>query len=191
VEAQRGWYVIHTYSGYENKVKANLENKVQTQRLTDKIFAVEVPMIEEEDVDSNGKKKRVERKFFPGYVVVDMIVDEKTWYAVRNTPGVTGFVGPDSTKPFPLTEEEVNKILHRKPANAGADKQDAEKPKVRIVIDLEIGQSVNINSGAFENFPAKIVEIDHERGKVKALVEMFGGRETPVDLDFDQVEKID
>lgn len=189
MEAQRGWYVIHTYSGYENKVKANLENKIQTQRLTDKIFAVEVPMIEEDDVDSNGKKRRVSRKFFPGYVVVDMIVDEKTWYAVRNTPGVTGFVGSDSTKPYPLTEEEVDRILHRSPAKADAQ-QAAEEP-VRVVIDLEIGQAVNINSGAFESFPARVVDIDYERGKIKVLVEMFGGRETSVELDFNQVEKID
>ena len=172
------WYVIHTYSGYENKVKANLERKIHSRGLGDKIFNIVVPL--DDDVEmQNGRKKIVKRKVFPGYVLVQMVVDDQSWYVVRNTPGVTGFVGSVSTQPIPLTEEEVNNIL--RPEGEGARR--------RPTLDVEPGQQVLINSGAFESLPATVSEIDRERGKLKAVVEMFG-RETVAELDFDQVEKI-
>ena len=186
MESDRKWYVIHTYSGYENKVKTNLENKVKTMGIEDKIFNVVVP-VEKEEEKKDGVKRVVEKKIFPGYVLVEMIVDDSTWYIVRNTPGVTGFVGSGvkGTKPTPLTDAEVARILH-----TGKEKS-AEEPekKPRRFIDVEIGEAIHINSGAFENFPATVTSVDKERGKIKALVEMFG-RDTQVELDFDQVEKI-
>ena len=178
-EPQKRWYVIHTYSGYENKVKANLERKIRSMGLENKIFNVTVPL--DDDVEmQNGRKKIVKRKVFPGYVLVEMIVDDQSWYVVRNTPGVTGFVGSESTKPIPLAESEVEHIL--KPGRDSAGKR-------RISVDIQPGQQVLINSGAFESLPATITEVDRERGKLKAVVEMFG-RETVAELDFDQVEKI-
>ena len=177
-EPQKRWYVIHTYSGYENKVKANLERKIRSMGLENKIFNVTVPL--DDDVEmQNGRKKIVKRKVFPGYVLVEMIVDDQSWYVVRNTPGVTGFVGSESTKPIPLTESEVNHIL----------RPEGESIRRRPTIDIEPGQSVLINSGAFESQPATVTEVDRERGRIKAVVEIFG-RETIADLDFDQVEKI-
>ncbi len=177
-ELKKRWYVIHTYSGYENKVKANLERKILSMGLEDKIFNVVVPM--DDDVEmQNGKKKVIKRKVFPGYVLVEMIVDDQSWYVVRNTPGVTGFVGSESTKPSPLTEEEVKHILT----------PEGESVRRRPMLDIEPGQSVLINSGAFENQPATVTEVDRERGRIKAVFEIFG-RETVADLDFDQVEKI-
>ena len=174
---KKNWYVIHTYSGYENKVKANLERKIRSMGLEEKIFNVVVPL--DDDVEmQNGRKKVVKRKVFPGYVLVEMIVDDQSWYVVRNTPGVTGFVGSESTKPIPLSEDEVRSIL----------RPEGESGRRRPVIDIEPGQSVLINSGAFENQPATVTEVDRERGRLKAAVEIFG-RETIVDLDFDQVEK--
>ena len=175
--SQKHWYVIHTYSGYENKVKANLERKIRSMGLENKIFNVVVPM--DDDVEmQNGRKKVIKRKVFPGYVLVEMIVDDQSWYVVRNTPGVTGFVGSESTKPIPLTESEVKNIL----------RPEGESIRRRQTIDVEPGQSVRINSGAFEGHPATVTEVDRERGRLKAVVEIFG-RETIVDLDFDQVEK--
>ena len=176
MESEKNWYVIHTYSGYENKVKANLERKVHSMGMEDEIFRVVVPM-EDEVEQKDGKKKITKKKVFPGYVLVEMIVNDKSWYVVRNTPGVTGFVG-SGTKPIPLTDAEVKRILK----SMGIEEL---KPK----FDLEIGQSVHINSGAFENFAATVTEISPERGKIKVLVSMFG-RETPVELDFTQVDKI-
>ena len=174
---QKHWYVIHTYSGYENKVKANLERKIRSIGLESKIFNIVVPM--DDDVEmQNGRKKIIKRKVFPGYVLVEMIVDDQSWYVVRNTPGVTGFVGSESTKPIPLTESEVMNIL----------RPEGESSRRRQTIDVEPGQSVRINSGAFEGQPATVTEVDRERGRLKAVVEIFG-RETVADLDFDQVEK--
>ena len=174
---QKHWYVIHTYSGYENKVKANLERKIRSIGLESKIFNIVVPM--DDDVEmQNGRKKIIKRKVFPGYVLVEMIVDDQSWYVVRNTPGVTGFVGSESTKPIPLTESEVMNIL----------RPEGESSRRRQTIDVEPGQSVRINSGAFEGHPATVTEVDRERGRLKAVVEIFG-RETVADLDFDQVEK--
>ena len=145
---EKHWYVIHTYSGYENKVKANLERKVRSMGLDNKIFNVIVPL--EDDVEmQNGRKKIVKRKVFPGYVLVQMIVDDQSWYVVRNTPGVTGFVGSVSTQPIPLTEEEVNHIL----------RPEGESIRRRPMLDVQPGQQVLINSGAFESLPATVAEV--------------------------------
>ncbi|MDD3114703.1 MAG: transcription termination/antitermination protein NusG [Anaerovibrio sp.] len=176
-ESTRHWYVVHTYSGYENKVKANLEQKVQSMGLENEIFEVIIPLKDEIE-KKDGTEKITQRKIFPGYVLVNMIVNEKTWYDVRNTDGVTGFVG-SGTKPIPLTDDEVDNILKE---------MGVEKASVKAEIDVEIGETVKICSGPFENFAAKVVSIDVEKGKLKALVDMFG-RETNVELDFSQVEK--
>ncbi|TDT46016.1 transcription termination/antitermination protein NusG [Fonticella tunisiensis] len=166
------WYVIHTYSGYENKVKANLEKTIENRGLQNLIFDIQVPL--EEVVETKNDKTRVvQRKKFPGYVLVKMIMTDDSWYVVRNTRGVTGFVGPGS-KPVPLTEEEVESMGIIQPL---------------VDIDVEIGENVKIISGPLENFVAQIQEINQERRKIKALVNMFG-RETPVELDFNQIEKI-
>ena len=176
MESAKKWYVIHTYSGYENKVKTNLERKVQSMGMEDEIFNVVVPM--EDDVEvRDGRKKVMKKKVFPGYALVEMIVNDRSWYVVRNTPGVTGFVG-SGTKPIPLTDSEVKRIL-----------RTSGDEELRPVLDVEPGQAVHIHSGAFENFPATVTEVDQTKGKLKALVDMFG-RETVVELDFDQVEKI-
>ncbi|NLW17303.1 MAG: transcription termination/antitermination protein NusG [Firmicutes bacterium] len=171
------WYVIHTYSGYENKVKTNLEKRVQSMEMEDKLFRVLVPMEDEVEVARDGKKKLVKKKVFPGYVLVEMIVTDDSWYVVRNTPGVTGFVGA-GTKPIPLEEHEIRRILRQ---------LGGEEVKVRI--DFEVGESVRIISGPFENFTGIIEEINQERQKVKVRVSLFG-RETPVELDYTQVDRI-
>lgn len=176
MESEKKWYVIHTYSGYENKVKTNLERKVQSMGMEDEIFNIVVPM--EDDVEvKDGRKKVMKKKVFPGYALVEMIVNDRSWYVVRNTPGVTGFVG-SGTKPIPLTDSEVKRIL-----------RTSGDEELRPVLDVEPGQAIHIHSGAFENFPATVAEVDPMKGKLKALVDMFG-RETVVELDFDQVEKI-
>lgn len=176
-ESARHWYVVHTYSGYENKVLESLKQKVQSMGLENEIFDVIIP--EKEEVEKkDGVEKVIKRKIFPGYVLVNMIVNEKTWYDVRNTDGVTGFVG-SGTKPIPLTEDEYENILRE---------MGVEKTKVVHDIDVEVGETVKICSGPFENFAAKVVSVDDEKGKIKALVDMFD-RETNVELDFDQVEK--
>ncbi|MCE5284386.1 MAG: transcription termination/antitermination protein NusG [Pelosinus sp.] len=176
MESEKNWYVIHTYSGYENKVKANLERKVHSMAMENEIFRILVPMEDEVEV-KDGKKKVTKKKVFPGYVLVEMIVTDRSWYVVRNTPGVTGFVG-SGTKPIPLTAAEVKHILK----SMGIEEV---KPK----LDIEVSQPVRIISGAFENWSATVLEVHHERAKLKVLVNMFG-RETPVELDFSQVEKI-
>jgi len=172
----RNWYVIHTYSGYENKVKANLEKRVESMGMEDKIFTVLVPMEEQVKI-KDGKRKITKKKIFPGYVIVEMIVTDDSWYVVRNTPGVTGFVG-SGTKPIPLMESEVKAILKQ----MGIEEA---KPK----IDLEVNQKVKVISGPFENFVGRIESIYPEKEKVRVMVSMFG-RETPVELDFAQVEKM-
>ena len=173
---EKHWYVIHTYSGYENKVKANLEKKVHSMAMEDEIFRVVVPMEDEVEI-KDGKRKIIKRKVFPGYVLVEMIVNDRSWYVVRNTPGVTGFVG-SGTKPIPLTDAEVKNILK----SMGIE-------ELRPKVDIEVSQAVRITAGAFENWNATVLEIYPERAKLKVLVNMFG-RETPVELDFSQVEKI-
>ena len=176
MESEKRWYVIHTYSGYENKVKANLERKVHSMAMEDEIFRVVVPMEDEVEI-KDGKKKIAKRKVFPGYVLVEMIVNDRSWYVVRNTPGVTGFVG-SGTKPIPLTDAEVKNILK----SMGIEEL---KPKW----DIHVSEQVRITSGAFENRSATVLELFPDRSKLRVLVNMFG-RETPVELDFSQVEKV-
>ncbi|HPT79113.1 MAG TPA: transcription termination/antitermination protein NusG [Candidatus Atribacteria bacterium] len=166
------WYVIHTYSGYENKVKANLEKTVENRGLHDLIFEIKVPMEEQVEV-KNGKRKAVLRKVFPGYVMVKMIMTDESWYIIRNTRGVTGFVGPGS-KPIPLTDEEVRSL--------GVE-------DIPVTLDAEVGDNVRVISGPLENFIGVIEEIYPDKQKVKVMVSMFG-RDTPVELDYDQIQKI-
>lgn len=173
----KNWYVVHTYSGYENKVKTNLEKRVQSMEMEDKIFQVVVPMQDEVETGRDGQKKVVKKKVFPGYVLVEMIVTDDSWYVVRNTPGVTGFVG-SGTKPIPLEDHEVQRI-----------KRQMGGEEVRVRIDFEIGESVQIIAGPFENFAGIVEEINHERQKVKVRVSLFG-RETPVELDYTQIAKV-
>ena len=171
------WYVVHTYSGYENKVKANLEKRVDNMKMSDKIFKVIVP--EEEEVEyKEGKKKIVRRKVFPGYVVVNMIMDDDSWYVVRNTPGVTGFVGPGS-KPIPLEESEIDTILKRA-SGEGA-------PRVRV--HFAPGQTLRVKSGPFQGMMGLVQDVMIDRGKLRMLLSIFG-RETPVEFDFNQVEEV-
>jgi transcriptional antiterminator NusG len=172
----RAWFVIHTYSGYENKVRNNLERRVASMAMQDKIFRVLVPTEDEIEV-KDGKRRIAKKKVFPGYVLVEMLMDDDSWYVVRNTPGVTGFVGSGS-KPLPLQDREVKAILRQ---------LGDETPKFRIT--YQKGSSVRINSGPFMDFSGIVDEILPEKEKVRVLVSIFG-RETPVELDFAQVEKI-
>ena len=166
------WYVVHTYSGYENKVKTDLEKTVKNRELEDYFFEIVVPMEEQIEI-KNGKKKTNLKKVFPGYVLVKMIVTEATWYIVRNTRGVTGFVG-SGTDPIALTEEEIR--------NMGFE-------DVPIKVDYNVNEQVQVMNGPFEGFVGTVQEINKEKHKVKVLVSMFG-RETPVELEFSQVQKI-
>jgi transcriptional antiterminator NusG len=177
MESDKKWYVIHTYSGYENKVKANLEKKVHSMGMENEIFRVLVPM-EDEVEYKDGKKKISKKKVFPGYVLVEMTVNDRSWYVVRNTPGVTGFVGSGS-KPIPLTQSEARNILK----SMGIDEVKAKK------IDVHPQEVVRITSGAFENWTATVTDVYPDRGKLKVLVNMFG-RETPVELDYTQIDKL-
>ncbi|CRK85267.1 transcription termination/antitermination protein NusG [Neobacillus massiliamazoniensis] len=176
---EKNWYVVHTYSGYENKVKANLEKRVESMGMADKIFRVVVPEEEETDI-KNGKKKVVKRKVFPGYVLVELVMTDDSWYVVRNTPGVTGFVGSagSGSKPTPLLPEEVVVILKR----MGVEEK-------RIDVDYVIGDTVQVKEGPFANFTGTVEEMDKDKAKLKVLVNMFG-RDTPVELDFSQIEKM-
>jgi len=170
------WYVIHTYSGYENKVRTNLERRVESMNMREKIFRVLVPTEDEIEI-KDGKRRIAKKKVFPGYVLVEMIMDDDSWYVVRNTPGVTGFVG-SGTKPLSLQDKEVKTILRQ---------LGDETPKFRIT--YQKGSAVRINSGPFLDFSGVVDEILAEKEKVRVLVSIFG-RETPVELDFAQVEKI-
>lgn len=172
---QRSWFVIHCYSGYENKVRHNLEQRIETMGMKDKIFDVVIPTQEEIEV-KDGKRRTVERHVFPGYVLVNMILTEESWYVVRNTPGVTGFVGMGNN-PTALRPEEVSQILKR---------MEAEAPHVKVT--FKSGERVRIVDGPFNDFRGTVAEIDMERSKVRVMVNFFG-RETPVELDFLQVEK--
>lgn len=174
-EGERAWYVIHCYSGYENKVRYNLEQRIETMSVKDKIFDVVIPTQEEIEV-KDGKRRVIERHVFPGYVLVNMILTEDSWYVVRNTPGVTGFVGMGNL-PTPLRPEEVSQILRR---------MEAEAPHIKV--SFKIGERVRIVDGPFNDFRGSVSEIDMERNKVRVMVNFFG-RETPVELDFLQVEK--
>ncbi|MEU5842526.1 transcription termination/antitermination protein NusG [Rhodococcus sp. NPDC047139] len=189
------WYVVHSYAGYENKVKTNLETRVQNLDLADYIFQVEVPTEEVTEI-KNGQRKQVNRKVLPGYILVRMELNDESWGAVRNTPGVTGFVGATS-RPSPLTIKEVVKFLlpqqtKKKPA-AGAPAAGEQAPaaaaKPTIEVDFEVGESVTVMDGPFATLPASISEVNAEQQKLKVLVSIFG-RETPVELSFNQVSKI-
>lgn len=172
----RAWFVIHCYSGYENKVRHGIEQRIETMNMQDLIFDVVVPTEEEIEI-KDGDRKTVEKRVFPGYILVQMVLTEESWYVVRNTPGVTGFVGMGN-EPTPLREEEVAKILNRMEEGA---------PKVKF--DFKIGEKVRIRTGPFADFIGAVEEIDADRAKVKVLVSFFG-RETPVELDFAHVEKV-
>lgn len=178
-DPSRGWYVIHTYSGYENKVKANLEKRVKSMGKEDQIFGVLVPEEEQVEVGKDGKRRTVKTKIYPGYVLVDMQFTEDSWFVVRNTPGVTGFVA-SGNRPRPLLPEEVQGIVSR----MGTAE---EKPRPRI--EVEVGQNIRVRNGAFDGFIGVIDDIDEAKGKLRVLISMFG-RETPLELDFDQVERI-
>jgi transcription termination/antitermination protein NusG len=173
------WYVVHSYSGYENKVKANLTTRVKSMHLEDKVFDVVIPL--EEVVEfKGGKKVNVLRKKFPGYILVRLFMDDDTWYAVRNTPGVTGFVGSGS-KPTPLSRREVERIL-------GVRKDEEEKKEPRFKPAWEVGETVRVVEGPFADFNGVIEDINVDQSKVTVLVDIFG-RETPVELNFDQILK--
>ncbi len=172
----RRWYVLHTYSGYEENVAQNLRQRIESMDMEDKIFQVLVPK-EKKIKIQNGKRKIVEEKIFPGYVLVEMIVTDDSWYAVRNTPNVTGFIGT-GTVPTPISEEEIKGLQKR---------MGVEEPKFKI--DVAVDTPVRIIDGPFKNLDGKVIDIDQERGKVKVLISMFG-RETPVELDFLQIKKI-
>jgi transcriptional antiterminator NusG len=169
------WFVIHCYSGYENKVRHNLEQRIETMGMKDRIFDVVIPTQEETEV-KDGKRRTVERHIFPGYVLVKLLLSEESWYVVRNTPGVTGFVGMGNN-PTPLRQEEVAQIFKR---------MDSEGPTVKV--SFKPGERVRIIDGPFNDFRGMVSEIDMERTKVRVMVSFFG-RETPVELDFLQVEK--
>ncbi len=172
----RRWYVIHTYSGYENKVRQNLEHRIDTMEMQDQIFRVIVPTEEEIEI-KNGQRRTVQKKVFPGYVMVQMRLNENSWYVVRNTPGVTSFVG-HGNKPTPLEDDEVKSILKQ---------MEQEAPRVKV--SYQVGQAIKITDGPFTDFEGTVDTIDHERGRVRVLVSFFG-REAPVELDFLQVTKL-
>jgi transcriptional antiterminator NusG len=172
----RHWYVIHTYSGYENKVRQNLMHRIETMEMQDQIFCVIVPTEEEIEI-KNGQRRTVHKKVFPGYVLVQMRMNDNSWYVVRNTPGVTSFVG-HGNRPTPLDDTEVKAILKQ---------MEEEAPKVRV--SYQVGQAVKITDGPFTDFEGVVDAIDHERGRVRVLVSFFG-REAPVELDFLQVTRL-
>ena len=177
VTGERHWYAIHTYSGYENAVLRNLRQRIDSLGMQDRIFNVVVPTEKKIKIKA-GKRVEVEEKVYPGYVLVDMVVTEDSWFVVRNTPRVTGFVG-SGTVPVPLTQKEIDYLL-------GQMKEDHA---VKHTIDLEVGESIIINDGPFKESEGRVSEVDQERGKVKVMVSLFG-RETPVELDFLQVKKL-
>lgn len=172
------WYVLHTYSGYENKVKKNLETRIETMGLENNVFGIEIPTEMVAEIKEGGRRVETERKVFPGYVLVRMELDDRCWAAVRNTPGVTGFVGSQGN-PAPLTREEFNKIMKR---------SSPEAPK-KTSTSLEVGQAIKVVSGPLAEFDGIVSEVSPDAGKVKVLVSIFG-RETPVELSFDQVARV-
>jgi len=176
LEQGRNWYAIHTYAGYEDAVARNLAQRIESMSMEEKIFSVLVPK-EKKIKIKNGKRQTVEEKIYPGYVLVDMVVTDDSWYVVRNTPRVTGFVGSGIT-PTPLSPEEVKMLQKR---------MGAEEPKYKI--DVAEGDAVKVVDGPFKDYDGKVAEVDEEKGKVKVLVSLFG-RETPVELDFLQIKRI-
>ena len=173
---KKRWYIVHTYSGYENKVKVNLEKRIEYMNMGDKIFRIEVPQKTVTQMKS-GKKQEKEEKIFPGYVLVEMIMDEDSWYVVRHTSGVTKFVG-SAKKPIPARESEIKKILHR-------SSSQVEK----VELDVKAGDKVRIISGPFADFDADIVEVYPDKSKLRANVSIFG-RETPIELEYKQINKL-
>jgi transcriptional antiterminator NusG len=176
IPQERNWYVLHTYSGYEDAVAKNLKQRIESLGMEDKIFNVLVPK-EKKIKIKNGKRKVVEEKIYPGYVLVEMIVTDDSWYVVRNTPNVTGFVGAGTT-PVPVSPKEIENLKKR---------MGGEEPQYKI--EVKVGEMVKIIDGPFKDFDGKVSEIDEERGKVKVLVNMFG-RDTPVELDSLQIKKL-
>jgi len=176
IEQGRNWYVIHTYSGYEDAVAKNLKQRIESLGMEDKIFNVIVPKEKKIKIKA-GKRKTTEEKIYPGYVLVEMIVTDASWYVVRNTPRVTGFIGAGTT-PLPVSKEEVDFLMKR---------MEVKEPDFKI--DVEVGMTVKISDGPFKGFEGKVSEVDPEKGKVKVLVNMFG-RDTPVELDSLQIKKV-
>ncbi len=180
-QSEKEWYVIHTYSGYEDRVKTNLEHRIESMDIRDKIFQVVVPTEDEMEI-KDGQRRTVAKKIFPGYIMVEMVMDEESWHVVRNTPGVTGIVSTQDDKgkiePVPLDEEEVKHILKQ---------MESEIPRVRV--GFSRGQSIRIIDGPFIDFVGVVDDLNEEKGKVKVMVSFFG-RETPVELDFLQVERL-
>ncbi len=174
---ERRWYIVQTYSGYENKVKANLEQRIATMSMEDRIFRVLVP-VEEKVYVKDGKTKRIRRKIFPSYVLVEMVLEDQSWYVVRHTPGVTGFVG-SGNHPIPLSPREVEEIMNKLGKEA--------KPKVEV--DFQVGDTIQVKSGPFAGQAGPVVEIDADKGKIKFSVTVFG-RETIVEADYSELEKI-
>lgn len=174
---ERHWYAVHTYSGYEDAVARYLKQRVDSLSMNDKIFNIIVPKETKVKI-KNGKRRTVEEKIYPGYVLVDMLLTEDSWYVVRNTPRVTGFVGPDSTTPVPLSKDEIDVLMGR---------MGAKETKFRV--ELQVGDAVKITDGPFKDYDAKVSEVDEEKGKIKVLVPIFG-RDTVVELDSLQVQKI-
>jgi transcription termination/antitermination protein NusG len=172
----RGWYVIHTYSGYEEQVAENLKQRIESMGMSDKIFKVLVPKEKQIEI-KNGKRKTVEKKIYPGYVLVEMVVTDDSWYVVRNTPNVTGFIGL-GVRPTPMSQVEIDRIQKR---------MGVEEPKYKI--EFKPGDLVRITDGPLKGFEAKVTDIDEDKGKIKVLVSMFG-RETPVNLDSLQAKKV-
>ncbi len=177
IEQEKNWYVIHTYSGYEDAVAKNLKQRIESLGMEDTIFNVMVPK-EKKIKIKNGKRKTVEEKIYPGYVLVQMVVTDESWYVVRNTPRVTGFLGAGTT-PIPVSAADIADLMKR-----------MELSEPEFTIDFEIGATVKIIDGPFKDFEGKVSEIDKERGKIKVLVNMFG-RDTPVELDSLQIKKVD
>jgi len=175
-QGEKNWYVLHTYSGYEENVKRNLEQRIESMDMIDKIFQVLVPT-ENKIKIKGGKRQIVREKIFPGYVLVQMIVDDASWYVVRNTPNVTGFIG-SGTLPIPLSENEIKELQRR---------MGVKEPKYKI--NVSVGTTVKITDGPFQEIEGRVSDVDEARGKIKVMVQMFG-RETPVELDFLQVKKI-
>jgi len=176
IEQEKNWYVIHTYSGYEDAVAKNLKQRIESLGMEDKIFNVIVPK-EKKIKIKNGKRKTVEEKIYPGYVLVEMIVTDESWYVVRNTPRVTGFLGAGTT-PIPVSKADIDDLMKR---------MEMGEPEFKV--DFEVGSSVKITDGPFKGFEGKVSEIDEARGKIKVLVNMFG-RDTPVELDSLQIKKV-
>lgn len=179
ISVSKQWFVVHTYSGYENKVKANLEKRIESMSMEDKIFRIVVPVEDEIEV-KGGKRKISKRKIFPGYVMVEMILNDDSYRVVRNTPGVTGFVGSVGigSKPIPLTDAEADQIISQ---------MEGDQPRIRI--DLVPGEKVRVMVGPFENFMGTVDDVNYEKAKIRVMISMFG-RETPIELEYFQIEKV-